>query len=226
MKHHTKKQNGKRVYRKKSQKHRTTQKQRGGKINETFFRGFQTPHSGKWPIIHLYSKITGSMKDIASKFINENIHKIEYGLHSILFYENIFYLGLQRDFFRKLVYLGQQYPTELDLNPKEDNVIEEEKTIRDEIHKDPNYSKELQIWIDFYTKYITKPNDGTTDITSPGDLISKLKYDNLDENAKTLLDIARLARISWYKNNKINRQDTVPLFSNDTAEIKLLANTK
>jgi len=194
----------------------------GGKhrpIKEQLWANIQAPHASKWPVIKIYSTTTGRYNDILSKYFGDNIHKVEYAISSIMHYENIYGLGLTRSFFQELVWLGQELPEELNPNKdeKSPDVKEREAKQLAEIHADPNYKKELDSWLEWLNTYIMTPMDNGVPVTSD-QLLNMLKspssFEKMDKN---LLDIAKLARISLYKNYKLNRSG-IPISNPHTIE--------
>jgi hypothetical protein len=192
-------------------------KRRGGaKITEQLFGITQAPHGTDWPVTKLVQKNTGNFWDIVSRSLKSNFHKIDYGIDSALKYEMLYLRGLTNPYFKGLVWLGEQIP--VDFNPenkkkKEVTMIEEKKSLA-EIHADEKYKSEVKDWILWYHHNIVTPKVGETPLVSEdgevGDPKTLIDYvnDNLTNpttaETKPLFDIAKLARISWFKNNKIN----------------------
>jgi hypothetical protein len=183
----------------------------------------QSSHGSNWETIHIYSVVSGKYADIMSKFFADNVHKVEYALNSIMHYENIFAMGLNRTFFQELVYLGEDLPESL--NPykikKEESIKIKEIEKLKRIHEDPNYQKEIKYWVQFYLDYVSDlETSSSPDIDKIKENIMQIliastndtninnfesKMAELKKN-KDWVDIAKLARISWYKKNQMNKE--------------------
>jgi hypothetical protein len=217
MKRTTRKENGikKRDIRRK-RRSRKQKKSGGNAIKERIFFDIQSPHMSNWPVFKIHAKETGNFADLLNKFIGDNIHKVENGLNSVMLYENNYPLGLNRPYFQRIVYLGQELPEHLSDGEKKkpELLVAEIKELK-KIQKDPHYQKELEDWIQFYTKYISEPVDGNTPVDEKLliQLLNKELPENMDLDKITpifttwekptsprhmLLEIAKLARISWH----------------------------
>jgi hypothetical protein len=189
----------------------------------------QSSHGSDWETIHVYSVVSGKYADIMSKFFADNVHKIEFALNSIMHYENIFAMGLDRTFFQELVYLGEDLPESLnpDKISKEEPIKMKEIEKLNQIHQNKNYENEIEYWVQFYIEYIRNIETPTptsslsdansiktsilnilkesTNSTPVNIILFQSKMDELKKN-KDWVDIAKLARISWYKKYQLNKE--------------------
>jgi hypothetical protein len=186
----------------------------GGIVKEQLWGTAQAPHASKWPVYKMYSTVTGKYGDILNQTLGRSIHEIEYALNNIMYYEMP---SVNRGYFKDLVWLGQEFPVKL--NPKGvkkgDERMAEEKALLEKIHGDKEaYTKELEDWIQFYNAYIRSPlkKDGTV-ITDAKELLTELNQaiadtKTMNENFKAMneiaLEVAKMARITWMKNQKLN----------------------
>jgi hypothetical protein len=179
----------------------------GSIIKETRYVRIQAPNGTNWPGIEIDTFVDGSYNDILNYYLSQNVQKVETGIHNIMKNENIYSMGLHRSYFQRLVWLGEDVPKRLS-PPKEkteEDKIEEIKELI-QIQNDPNYASELEIWRKWYDTYITTIPQTAEEII---DILNKNVKD-LSKVEKILLEIAKLTRISWFKNHKMNEK-MIPL---------------
>jgi len=173
-------------------------------ITEQFYARFQAPDSSNWPVISLYSELSGKKSDLLNKYLSDNIHKIEYSLNNIMYFENLGKSSFHKTVFKDLVWAGEDYPEDFkEEKKKSESQKKEELDKLQEIHNDSKYERELKTWWKWYSNNVTINNRG---IKTAKDLLNALKTtSDISTIERTNLEIAKLARITWLQNTKRNR---------------------